>query len=152
MLNLKIKDVCLGWFSAELFVRFFACPSKKNFCLQPLNAIDTIAVVPSLVSMLVDMDELAVLKTLRALRILKMARYSRGLRVLGQTIIMSKRVILLQCAFHAIMATTFGACFIYLEDGNQGDSFGVVELFRLCKLNSIHLKLYFRKLLRTSTF
>ena len=110
-------------------MRFFACPSKKNFCLQPLNAIDTIAVVPSLVSMLVDMDELAVLKTLRALRILKMARYSRGLRVLGQTIIMSKRVILLQCAFHAIMATTFGACFIYLEDGNQGDSFGVVELY-----------------------
>ena len=89
--------------------------------MQPLNAIDTIAVVPSLVSMLVDMDELAVLKTLRALRILKMARYSRGLRVLGQTIIMSKRVILLQCAFHAIMATTFGACFIYLEDGGNGD-------------------------------
>lgn len=111
--------MCLGWFTAELIVRFFACPSKKNFCLQPLNAIDTIAVVPSLVSMVVDMDELAVLKTLRALRILKMARYSRGLRVLGQTIIMSKRVILLQCAFHAIMATTFGACFIYLEDGGS---------------------------------
>ena len=40
-------------------------------------------------------------------------------RVLGQTIIMSKRVILLQCAFHAIMATTFGACFIFLEGSRK---------------------------------
>ena len=32
---------------------------------------------------------------------------------------MSKRVILLQCAFHAIMATTFGACFIFLEGSRK---------------------------------
>ena len=52
---------------------------QVNF--QPLNIIDAIAVFPSLVSMMADMDELVFLKTLRALRILKMARYSRGLRI-----------------------------------------------------------------------
>jgi len=119
LLMRKIEDICLGWFTIELFVRFFVCPAKRRFCSQPLNIIDAIAVFPSLVSMMADMDELVFLKTLRALRILKMARYSRGLRVLGQTIIMSKRVILLQCAFHAIMATTFGACFIFLEGSRK---------------------------------
>ena len=54
---------------------------QVNF--QPLNIIDAIAVFPSLVSMMADMDELVFLKTLRALRILKMARYSRGLRIVS---------------------------------------------------------------------
>jgi len=60
------EDMCLGWFTIELFIRFFVCPAKKKFCSQPLNIIDAIAVFPSLVSMLADMDELVFLKETNA--------------------------------------------------------------------------------------
>ena len=34
LLMRKIEDICLGWFTIELFVRFFVCPAKRRFCTQ----------------------------------------------------------------------------------------------------------------------
>ncbi|XP_016106925.1 potassium voltage-gated channel subfamily A member 3-like [Sinocyclocheilus grahami] len=41
-----VETLCIIWFSFELLVRFFACPSKATFSKNIMNIIDIVAIIP----------------------------------------------------------------------------------------------------------
>ena len=60
---------------------------------------------------------LRLVRIFRALRILKLSRYSRGLRILGQTLLRSRRVLTILVLFQMVLAITFGSFAYYMDLG-----------------------------------
>uniref|UniRef100_A0A7M4F5S3 BTB domain-containing protein n=1 Tax=Crocodylus porosus TaxID=8502 RepID=A0A7M4F5S3_CROPO len=46
-----IETLCIIWFSFELLVRFFACPSKPEFSRNIMNIIDIVAIIPYFITL-----------------------------------------------------------------------------------------------------
>ncbi|XP_008947889.1 PREDICTED: potassium voltage-gated channel subfamily A member 3-like, partial [Merops nubicus] len=99
-----VETLCIIWFSFELLVRFFACPSKATFCKNIMNIIDIVAIIPYFITLGTELAErqgngqqamslaiLRVLRLVRVFRIFKLSRHSKGLQILGQTLKASMR-------------------------------------------------------------
>nr|XP_028584613.1 potassium voltage-gated channel subfamily A member 5-like [Podarcis muralis] len=46
-----IETTCVIWFTFELLVRFFACPSKPEFSRNIMNIIDIVAIIPYFITL-----------------------------------------------------------------------------------------------------
>ncbi|KAE8281109.1 Potassium voltage-gated channel subfamily A member 1 MBK1 [Larimichthys crocea] len=46
-----VETLCIIWFSFELIVRFFACPSKAAFFKNMMNSIDIVAIIPYFITL-----------------------------------------------------------------------------------------------------
>ncbi|XP_070803021.1 potassium voltage-gated channel subfamily A member 5-like [Pituophis catenifer annectens] len=46
-----IETTCVIWFTFELLVRFFACPSKPEFSKNIMNIIDVVAIIPYFITL-----------------------------------------------------------------------------------------------------
>ncbi|XP_017567535.1 potassium voltage-gated channel subfamily G member 4 [Pygocentrus nattereri] len=121
-----LETVCVVWFSLELALRFLQARSKLEFVRGPLNIIDTIAILPYYISLVVDendssmgdpgagrgyLDKLGlILRVMRALRILyvmRLARHSLGLQTLGLTMQRSMREFGLLLLFLCVAVALF---------------------------------------------
>ncbi|XP_076879567.1 voltage-gated potassium channel regulatory subunit KCNG2 isoform X2 [Brachyhypopomus gauderio] len=124
-----VETVCVAWFTLELALRFMQARSKLVFAREPLNVIDTLAILPYYVSLVLDLKggspgELAgggsgrgyldklglVLRVMRALRILyvmRLARHSLGLQTLGLTMQRSTRELGLLLLFLCVAVALF---------------------------------------------
>lgn len=115
-----IESVCVVVFTVEFLVRFYVCPQKKNFFLNAMNVIDTLAILPYYITLIVtsfgaDPSYIQILKVLRVIRILKLTRNSRRLRCLLLTLRRcAVDIVFLYCiCFLAIIL--FGTAVYYLE-------------------------------------
>ena len=130
-----IDSICVIIFTAELLVRFCVCPKKKKFYQDVMNVIDTIAILPYYITLLlesfgVESNFLQILKVLRVLRILKLTRNSRRLRCLLLTLRRcAVDIVFLYCiCFLAIIL--FGTAIYYLEKAeNKNDFASIPESF-----------------------
>ncbi|XP_039376836.1 potassium voltage-gated channel subfamily A member 1 isoform X2 [Mauremys reevesii] len=52
-----VETLCIIWFSFELVVRFFACPSKPEFFKNIMNFIDIVAIIPYFITLGTEMAE-----------------------------------------------------------------------------------------------
>lgn len=52
-----VETICIVWFALELFIRFWASPSKADFIKDIMNIIDFIAIVPYFVTVLLMVTE-----------------------------------------------------------------------------------------------
>ncbi|XP_025889024.1 potassium voltage-gated channel subfamily A member 1 isoform X2 [Nothoprocta perdicaria] len=52
-----VETLCIIWFSFELVVRFFACPSKTDFFKNIMNFIDIVAIIPYFITLGTEMAE-----------------------------------------------------------------------------------------------
>uniref|UniRef100_A0AAQ4RAX4 Potassium voltage-gated channel subfamily A member 3 n=1 Tax=Gasterosteus aculeatus aculeatus TaxID=481459 RepID=A0AAQ4RAX4_GASAC len=52
-----IETLCIIWFSFELLVRFFACPSKARFSKNIMNIIDIVAIFPYFITLGTELAE-----------------------------------------------------------------------------------------------
>ncbi|XP_074967552.1 potassium voltage-gated channel subfamily A member 1 isoform X2 [Phalacrocorax aristotelis] len=52
-----VETLCIIWFSFELVVRFFACPSKTEFFKNIMNFIDIVAIIPYFITLGTEMAE-----------------------------------------------------------------------------------------------
>ena len=115
-----VESICVVIFTVELLIRFYVCPKKKKFMLDAMNVIDTLAILPYYITLVVtsfgvETSFLQILKVLRVIRILKLTRNSRRLRCLLLTLRRcAVDIVFLYCiCFLAIIL--FGTAIYYLE-------------------------------------
>uniref|UniRef100_A0A3B3CRG1 Potassium voltage-gated channel subfamily A member 1 n=1 Tax=Oryzias melastigma TaxID=30732 RepID=A0A3B3CRG1_ORYME len=139
-----VETLCIIWFSFELIVRFFACPSKAAFFKNMMNSIDIVAIIPYFITLgteLADDQEnregkaggeqngqqamslaiLRVIRLVRVFRIFKLSRHSKGLQILGQTLKASMRELGLLIFFLFIGVILFSSA-VYFAEADEPES------------------------------
>ncbi|XP_051975383.1 potassium voltage-gated channel subfamily A member 1 [Xyrauchen texanus] len=133
-----VETLCIIWFSFELIVRFFACPSKTAFFKNMMNTIDIVAIIPYFITLGTELaDEadgkegkgeqatslaiLRVIRLVRVFRIFKLSRHSKGLQILGQTLKASMRELGLLIFFLFIGVILFSSA-VYFAEADEGES------------------------------
>ncbi|XP_067861440.1 potassium voltage-gated channel subfamily A member 1 [Heptranchias perlo] len=126
-----VETLCIIWFSFELTVRFFACPSKAEFFKNIMNFIDIVAIIPYFITLGTELAEeaegnksgeqttslaiLRVIRLVRVFRIFKLSRHSKGLQILGQTLKASMRELGLLIFFLFIGVILFSSAAFFAE-------------------------------------
>lgn len=136
-----VETICVCWFTIELTLRFFSCPTKQRFFRDVLNLIDLISIIPYFIttSNNIGAEEddkpesankgmslaiLRVVRLVRVFRIFKLSRHSTGLRILGKTLSSSFRELGLLLFFVLIGVVLFSSAVYFAEFGaksKQGD-------------------------------
>ncbi|XP_043943486.1 potassium voltage-gated channel subfamily A member 1-like [Protopterus annectens] len=130
-----IETTCVIWFTFELGVRFFACPSKADFSKNIMNIIDIVAIFPYFITLGTELAEqhtnngqqamslaiLRVIRLVRVFRIFKLSRHSKGLQILGQTLKASMRELGLLIFFLFIGVILFSSA-VYFAEADDPDS------------------------------
>ncbi|TSP79443.1 Potassium voltage-gated channel subfamily A member 3 [Bagarius yarrelli] len=129
-----VETLCIIWFSFELLVRFFACPSKATFSKNIMNIIDIVAIIPYFITLGTELAErqgngqqamslaiLRVIRLVRVFRIFKLSRHSKGLQILGQTLKASMRELGLLIFFLFIGVILFSSA-VYFAEADDPDS------------------------------
>ncbi|XP_053723825.1 potassium voltage-gated channel subfamily A member 3-like [Synchiropus splendidus] len=135
-----IETLCIIWFSFELLVRFFACPSKTCFSKNIMNIIDIVAIIPYFITLGTELAEtennggqqamslaiLRVIRLVRVFRIFKLSRHSKGLQILGQTLKASMRELGLLIFFLFIGVILFSSAVYFAEADDPTSSFSSI--------------------------
>ncbi|XP_028661025.1 potassium voltage-gated channel subfamily A member 5 [Erpetoichthys calabaricus] len=130
-----IETTCVIWFTFELIVRFFACPSKSVFSKNIMNVIDIVAIFPYFITLGTELAEqqvnngqqamslaiLRVIRLVRVFRIFKLSRHSKGLQILGQTLKASMRELGLLIFFLFIGVILFSSA-VYFAEADEPES------------------------------
>eukprot|EP00062_Callorhinchus_milii_P018395 gi/632971852/ref/XP_007902374.1/ PREDICTED: potassium voltage-gated channel subfamily A member 5-like [Callorhinchus milii] len=130
-----IETTCVVWFTLELLMRFFACPSKSVFSRDIMNIIDVVAIFPYFITLGTELAEqqsngqqamslaiLRVIRLVRVFRIFKLSRHSKGLQILGQTLKASMRELGLLIFFLFIGVILFSSA-VYFAEADEPSSF-----------------------------
>lgn len=140
-----IESCCIVWFTAELLLRFLACPNKVVFCYDLMNIIDIIAIIPYFITLATVVAEeetikqqpeptkpgssqamslaiLRVIRLVRVFRIFKLSRHSKGLQILGRTLKASMRELGLLIFFLFIGVILFSSA-VYFAEADSAKSF-----------------------------
>ncbi|XP_077386594.1 potassium voltage-gated channel subfamily A member 3-like [Festucalex cinctus] len=135
-----IETLCIIWFSFELLVRFFSCPSKTCFSRNIMNVIDVVAIIPYFITLGTELAEtesnggqqamslaiLRVIRLVRVFRIFKLSRHSKGLQILGQTLKASMRELGLLIFFLFIGVILFSSAVYFAEADDPTSSFSSI--------------------------
>ncbi|XP_067860899.1 potassium voltage-gated channel subfamily A member 3-like [Heptranchias perlo] len=129
-----IETLCIVWFSFELLVRFFSCPSKPGFFKNIMNIIDIVAIIPYFITLCTELAHrqnngqpamslaiLRVIRLVRVFRIFKLSRHSKGLQILGKTLHASLRELGLLMFFLFIGVILFSSA-VYFAEADDPDS------------------------------
>ncbi|XP_031462081.1 potassium voltage-gated channel subfamily A member 6-like [Phasianus colchicus] len=141
-----IETLCIIWFSFELLVRFFTCPSKPDFSRNIMNIIDIVAIIPYFITLGTELAQqpqqkqqsgsssnnggqqqamslaiLRVIRLVRVFRIFKLSRHSKGLQILGKTLQASMRELGLLIFFLFIGVILFSSA-VYFAETDDPDS------------------------------
>ncbi|KAM3876810.1 potassium voltage-gated channel subfamily A member 1 [Diretmus argenteus] len=123
-----VETVCIIWFSFEIIVRFFACPSKTSFFKNIMNSIDIVSILPYFITLGTDLAQhqgngqqamsfaiLRIIRLVRVFRIFKLSRHSKGLQILGHTLRASMRELALLIFFLVIGVILFSSAVYFAE-------------------------------------
>ncbi|XP_012691621.1 potassium voltage-gated channel subfamily A member 3-like [Clupea harengus] len=134
-----IETLCIIWFSFELSVRFFSCPSKAVFSKNIMNIIDIVAIIPYFITLGTELAQsqgngqqamsltiLRVIRLVRVFRIFKLSRHSKGLQILGQTLKASMRELGLLIFFLFIGVILFSSAVYFAEADDPTSSFSSI--------------------------
>ncbi|XP_074050520.1 potassium voltage-gated channel subfamily A member 5 [Macrotis lagotis] len=143
-----VETTCVVWFTFELLVRFFACPSKVEFFRNIMNIIDVVSVFPYFITLATELAEqqprrvgggsnsngqqamsfstLRVIRLVRVFRIFKLSRHSKGLQILGKTLQASMRELGLLIFFLFIGVVLFSSAVYFVEADNQDTHFSSI--------------------------
>ncbi|XP_077444649.1 potassium voltage-gated channel subfamily A member 1 [Stigmatopora argus] len=123
-----VETVCIIWFSFEITVRFFACPSKTAFFKNIMNTIDIVSILPYFITLGTDLAQhqgngqqamsfaiLRIIRLVRVFRIFKLSRHSKGLQILGHTLRASMRELALLIFFLVIGVILFSSAVYFAE-------------------------------------
>ncbi|XP_062969618.1 potassium voltage-gated channel subfamily A member 5 [Cynocephalus volans] len=142
-----VETTCVVWFTFELLVRFFACPSKAEFSRNIMNIIDVVAIFPYFITLGTELAEqqpggaggggqngqqamslaiLRVIRLVRVFRIFKLSRHSKGLQILGKTLQASMRELGLLIFFLFLGVILFSSAVYFAEADNQGTHFSSI--------------------------
>ena len=114
-------------FTIEYFLRLYSHPSPRKYMFSFYGLVDLIAIVPTYLALFVGGAEsliiLRLFRVMRIFRVLKLIEYVYEANILWQSIVASRRKILVFFCFVFVLATIFGALMFLVESPyNQGFS------------------------------
>ncbi|XP_041930750.1 potassium voltage-gated channel subfamily A member 1-like [Alosa sapidissima] len=133
-----VESACIAWFSLEVIVRFFACPSKLEFFKNLLNIIDIGSILPYFVTLMAENSDeqnasqpsghtsltiLRIMRLVRVFRIFKLSRHSKALKMLGNTFRASVRELGLLIFFLLICVILFSSAIYFVESAHPKSQF-----------------------------
>lgn len=126
-----IELVYVAWFTLEYVLRVIAAPNRVKFMTSPLGLVDFLAILPYYITLLFEADGvlitsfpvLRIIRLIRVLRVLKLSRYSKGLKVLAQTLVMSGKDLPSLLAVLLIDVVLFSSVIFYVENDIKDNDF-----------------------------
>ncbi|CAB3400683.1 unnamed protein product [Caenorhabditis bovis] len=145
----KIEMFCNIWFTFELIVRFFFCPSKLRFFKSPINIIDLVATLSfyadaTFVRFVEDepKDVVEFLSMIRIFRLFKLTQHHQGLQILIHTFRASAKELILLVFFLILGIVIFAALVYYAEkmEVNPNNQFQSIPLglwWAICTMTTV---------------
>ncbi|KAK3608327.1 hypothetical protein CHS0354_030778 [Potamilus streckersoni] len=126
-----LETICTAWFTVEVFVRFFACPSKICYFKDFKNLVDITAVLPYYITVANSLashscesskssSSLSFLRVIRLVRIFKLTKHSAGLQVLILTFQASLEGLALFLVAMFVCILLFSSSIYFAELGQEG--------------------------------
>lgn len=130
-----LEEICDLWFFIEFLLHWYSCPNRLHFFIELETILDILALIPFMIyifnqvhlKMMEGHDELTdqmiltiqsafgKFRILHIIRICKLGKYSRGVKVLGKTIVHSRDVLTILGTMEFICALLF-ASFAFFGD------------------------------------
>ena len=140
LLNI-IEALCVIFFTCEILLRFWSCPSRLYFFSEPFNVIDILAILPNFIEIMVkalvedenlNADFLTVLRIFRIAKIVRLSRRSVKIRLLFRTLAKSGNAFTLLFVVIAFATLLFGTLIYYAERGGNEEFKSIPHTFWYC--------------------
>ena len=126
-----IETAYVAWFTFEYVMRLMAAPRRFKFMTSALGLVDFLAILPFYVTLIFQDDGtlltsfpvLRIIRLIRVLRVLKLSRYSKGLKVLAKTLIISGKDLPSLLAVMIINVVLFSSVIYYVENDIKDNDF-----------------------------
>ncbi|XP_078382033.1 potassium voltage-gated channel subfamily A member 2-like [Oculina patagonica] len=126
-----IEAVYVAWFTFEYVMRVISAPKKVKFITSALGMVDFLAILPYYITLMFQEDGmlltsfpvLRIIRLIRVLRVLKLSRYSKGLKVLAKTLLISGKDLPSLFAVLIINVILFSSVVYYVENDVKDTDF-----------------------------
>mmetsp|Transcript_9560 Transcript_9560/g.33308 ORF Transcript_9560/g.33308 Transcript_9560/m.33308 type:complete len:672 (+) Transcript_9560:116-2131(+) len=114
----KVLDwIFLISFTAELVIRWFACPDPARFFADVNNIVDLLAIMPSIIEKIAgDFIDLRFLRLARVFRVFKLSRYGDRMQMVVDALVESKEILMMLTVNLTILIVVFSSIVYFLED------------------------------------
>lgn len=126
-----IETAYVAWFTFEYVMRLISAPRRVKFMTSALGLVDFLAILPFYITLIFQDDGtlwtsfpvLRIIRLVRVLRVLKLSRYSKGLKVLAETLIISGKDLPSLFAVLIINVILFSSVIFYVENDIKDNDF-----------------------------
>ena len=126
-----IEAAYVAWFTFEYIVRVISAPRRVKFIKSALGLVDFLAILPFYITLMFQEDGnlvtsfpvLRIIRLVRVLRVLKLSRYSKGLKVLANTLLISGKDLPSLFAVLVINVILFSSVIYYVENDIKDNDF-----------------------------
>ena len=126
-----IETAYVAWFTFEYIMRLISAPRRIKFMKSALGLVDLLAILPYYVTLIVQDDGalwtsfpvVRIIRLVRVLRVLKLSRYSKGLKVLAHTLLISGKDLPSLFAVLVINIILFSSVIFYVENDIKDNDF-----------------------------
>lgn len=112
------------FFTIEYGIRIYCSPNRWRYIFSFYGLVDLLSIIPTYLSLYIsDASYLLIVRLLRVLRIfriLKLVRYLSEANILGRSLLMSRRKILIFFSVVLVLATIFGSLMFIVEGPENG--------------------------------
>lgn len=127
----SIETAYVVWFTFEYLMRAISAPRLIKFLTSALGLVDFLAILPFYITVIFQGDGtlftsfpvLRIIRLVRVLRVLKLSRYSKGLKVLARTLIVSGKDLPSLLAVLIINIILFSSVIYYVENDIKDNDF-----------------------------
>ena len=126
-----IEAAYVAWFTFEYIMRVISAPRRIKFMKSALGLVDFLAILPFYITIMFEEDGtlltsfpvLRIIRLVRVLRVLKLSRYSKGLKVLANTLLISGKDLPSLFAVLIINVILFSSVIYYVENDIKDNDF-----------------------------
>ena len=126
-----IEAAYVAWFTFEYIMRVISAPRRVKFIKSALGLVDFFAILPFYITimfeengtLLTSFPVLRIIRLVRVLRVLKLSRYSKGLKVLANTLLISGKDLPSLFAVLIINVILFSSVIYYVENDIKNNDF-----------------------------
>ena len=120
---ITVEAIYVSWFTFEYVTRLITSPLKWRFFKSALGLVDLLAIIPYFITLIIKdknstataFPVLRIIRLLRVVRVLKLSRYSKGLKVLARTLVVSSSDLPSLFAVVVINVILFSSIVYYAE-------------------------------------